>query len=91
MARTSITDPTLPNLTDDRQGAQLVEGQLYTYSRNADGSVHVRAGYAGLGDGIGSGGRRYESLEAAAAAVRVARVKVAARWASKGWPHREIN
>ena len=65
----------LPNLRDGRDGADL-----YEYSRNADGSIHVRARFASLGDGIGAGGKRFLTVEAAAAAVRAAREIVAARW-----------
>jgi hypothetical protein len=57
----------LPNLID-RTGSRV-----YVYERNADGSTHVEAIYAGLGDGIGALGKRFHTLALAADAVRVAR------------------
>lgn len=83
MARTPINDPTLPNLHDDRA---FWNTNVYRYYRTTDGAVLVRTVFSGAGDGIGAGGKRFPSVEAAAAAVLVAREKVAAWMTRNRYP-----
>jgi hypothetical protein len=93
MARERITDPTLPNLLDARPNHVYGPGQhpLYVYSYNQDGSINVRTIFAGMGDGIGASGKRFETLAAAAEAVRVARARTISKWNIHSWPYEVIN
>lgn len=73
----------LPNLIDERTSWHFdgrMNGPVYSYRLNKDGSIHVRACWAGMGDGIGAGGKRFATIEDAAEAVRAARAKVSPKW-----------
>jgi hypothetical protein len=85
-----MADP-LPNLIDRRPNSLWPNSPLFWYRQNAKGETVVGTSYSGLVKGFSSTGRRVESLEAAAAAVRTARALVVAQWTAKGWRYEEIN
>ena len=91
MTRTPIEDPTLPNLTSRRPESRWTGKGLFWYARASDGAVIVGTLYSGVAVGFAATGRRYESLDAAAAAVRAARRLVADQWAAKGWAYTFAN